>query len=87
MKHRSGQSKPKGHSGHGNEHARHHEDTSHKNPIPASSPVADETIYTCPMHPEVRQNQPGNCPKCGMFLEPMKSSDNGGGSKASDPGE
>ena len=26
-------------------------------------------IYTCPMHPEVRQNHPGNCPKCGMTLE------------------
>ena len=28
------------------------------------------TIYTCPMHPEVRQHGPGNCPKCGMALEP-----------------
>ncbi len=28
------------------------------------------TIYTCPMHPEVRQDHPGNCPKCGMALEP-----------------
>ena len=27
------------------------------------------TIYTCPMHPEIQQNQPGNCPKCGMTLE------------------
>ena len=27
-------------------------------------------IYTCPMHPEVEQNQPGNCPICGMALEP-----------------
>ncbi len=26
--------------------------------------------YTCPMHPEVRQDSPGNCPKCGMKLEP-----------------
>jgi uncharacterized membrane protein len=25
-------------------------------------------IYTCPMHPEVKQNKPGNCPKCGMRL-------------------
>jgi uncharacterized membrane protein YvbJ len=22
-------------------------------------------IYTCPMHPEIKQNEPGNCPKCG----------------------
>jgi len=27
--------------------------------------------YTCPMHPEVRQDHPGNCPKCGMTLEPV----------------
>lgn len=31
----------------------------------------DGTIYTCPMHPEVRQPGPGSCPKCGMALEPM----------------
>ena len=30
-----------------------------------------ETIYTCPMHPEIRQPAPGNCPKCGMTLEPV----------------
>ena len=28
-------------------------------------------IYTCPMHPEVRQTGPGDCPKCGMTLEPL----------------
>ena len=27
--------------------------------------------YTCPMHPEVVQDEPGSCPKCGMALEPM----------------
>ena len=27
------------------------------------------TVYTCPMHPEIRQSLPGNCPKCGMTLE------------------
>src|SRR5205085_10744162 len=31
---------------------------------------AERTIYTCPMHPEVQQDHPGNCPKCGMTLEP-----------------
>jgi Cu+-exporting ATPase len=30
-----------------------------------------DTVYTCPMHPEVRQNGPGTCPKCGMALEPV----------------
>ena len=29
-----------------------------------------ERMYTCPMHPEVRQREPGTCPKCGMELEP-----------------
>ena len=28
-----------------------------------------KAIYTCPMHPEVQQDHPGNCPKCGMSLE------------------
>jgi P-type Cu+ transporter len=28
-----------------------------------------KVIYTCPMHPEVQQDHPGNCPKCGMTLE------------------
>ena len=31
----------------------------------------DATIYTCPMHPQIRQNTPGNCPICGMSLEPL----------------
>ncbi len=31
-----------------------------------------KTIYTCPMHPEVKQNHPGSCPKCGMSLVPEK---------------
>ena len=30
---------------------------------------ASGAIYTCPMHPEIRQSQPGNCPICGMTLE------------------
>src|ERR1039458_6778014 len=33
------------------------------------APSAAKPIYTCPMHPEVQQNHPGNCPKCGMTLE------------------
>src|SRR3989344_7828455 len=30
-------------------------------------------IYTCPMHPEIRQDHPGRCPKCGMDLEPAET--------------
>ena len=29
-----------------------------------------KTIYTCPMHPQIEQDHPGNCPICGMTLEP-----------------
>src|SRR5262245_39827518 len=35
-----------------------------------SSPEGKNT-YTCPMHPEVRSDRPGSCPKCGMALEPI----------------
>jgi Cu+-exporting ATPase len=35
------------------------------------APVPEGTIYTCPMHPEIRQPGPGNCPICGMALEPI----------------
>jgi hypothetical protein len=35
---------------------------------------ADSTIYTCPMHPEIQQAGPGECPKCGMKLVPKASS-------------
>jgi P-type Cu+ transporter len=38
---------------------------------PAAAPVATGTIYTCPMHPQIRQVGPGNCPICGMALEPV----------------
>ena len=36
---------------------------------PAAAPAG--TIYTCPMHPEIRQAGPGSCPICGMALEPL----------------
>jgi Cu+-exporting ATPase len=39
-------------------------------PSAARAPVAQGTIYTCPMHPQIRRNVPGNCPICGMTLEP-----------------
>jgi hypothetical protein len=31
-----------------------------------------KNVYTCPMHPEVKQDAPGKCPKCGMNLVPEK---------------
>jgi len=36
------------------------------------SSTSSGTVYTCPMHPEVRQDRPGSCPKCGMDLVPEK---------------
>ncbi|HTC24045.1 MAG TPA: heavy metal translocating P-type ATPase [Gemmatimonadales bacterium] len=39
---------------------------------PSSGGTADTRIYTCPMHPEVRQVGPGSCSKCGMALEPLE---------------
>ncbi|MDO8345992.1 MAG: heavy metal-binding domain-containing protein, partial [Cellvibrio sp.] len=41
-----------------------------KSPPQQDVPAAAGLIYTCPMHPEVRQDHPGSCPKCGMALEP-----------------
>jgi Cu+-exporting ATPase len=32
---------------------------------------APGVVYTCPMHPQIRRNEPGNCPICGMTLEPV----------------
>ncbi|WP_460451992.1 heavy metal translocating P-type ATPase [Alsobacter sp. SYSU BS001988] len=37
----------------------------------AAAPVPEGTIYTCPMHPQIRQVGPGSCPICGMALEPV----------------
>jgi len=40
--------------------------------VPVSMKVrADDRIYTCPMHPQIRQKGPGSCPICGMALEPV----------------
>ena len=40
----------------------------------SSPPIAPGTIYTCPMHPQIRQLGPGSCPICGMALEPETAS-------------
>lgn len=45
---------------------------------PAPEPMPSGTQYTCPMHPEIIEDTPGDCPKCGMALEPkMPSADAG----------
>lgn len=54
-----------GHEGHSCCHHGGHE--TKDRPVP---PPGANVIYTCPMHPEIRQDGPGNCPICGMALEP-----------------
>ncbi len=46
-------------------------------PAPAAPPPApaESAIWTCPMHPQVRQNGPGACPFCGMALEPLHATE------------
>ncbi|PZU89897.1 MAG: haloacid dehalogenase [Shinella sp.] len=51
------------------DHAHHHDHHADQKPE-AKTPAPEGTIYTCPMHPQIRQTQPGNCPICGMTLEP-----------------
>lgn len=49
------------------EHLKHNNlDESHTHEI-----IKQNTKYTCPMHPEIIRDKPGDCPKCGMALEPM----------------
>jgi P-type Cu+ transporter len=54
-------------------HAHEHRASGHPARVAATArtPVPAGTIYTCPMHPQVRQVGPGNCPICGMALEPV----------------
>src|SRR3954471_24725932 len=54
-----------------------HEACAHHAGHHASAPteqmeVAPGTIWTCPMHPEIRRDGPGSCPICGMALEPLE---------------
>ncbi len=41
-------------------------------PKATTAPARPDAIYTCPMHPEIRQQGPGSCPICGMALEPLE---------------
>jgi Cu+-exporting ATPase len=44
-------------------------------PVAPPEPIKAAAIYTCPMHPQIRQAGPGNCPICGMTLEPVKTTE------------
>lgn len=63
-----------GHS-HGHEHHGHHDHATRAAAtaaVPAAAVKGGKDVeYTCPMHPEIRQMGPGNCPICGMALEPV----------------
>jgi len=53
----------------------HHDQMGHGSGQPIDpSQVAIGTIWTCPMHPQIRQDHPGPCPICGMALEPLEPS-------------
>jgi hypothetical protein len=43
-------------------------------PATGEEVTAPDTVYICPMHPEVKEDKPGNCPKCGMKLQAAKKS-------------
>jgi len=42
------------------------------NTAPATNAPAAKQLYTCPMHPEVISDKPGQCPKCGINLVPVE---------------
>ena len=52
-------------------HAMHENKHEH---VQSNKDTKGKTIYTCPMHPEIRQDHPGSCPICGMALEPLSVS-------------
>src|SRR5688572_27961661 len=68
------------HADHDHGHAGGHDSQgTHRHGTPtgtrSTQEVPEGTIYTCPMHPEIRQVGPGSCPICGMALEPLLPTD------------
>ncbi len=56
-------------------HSQQHGDPPASDAGPGMSPgSAAGTVYTCPMHPQIRRDAPGSCPICGMALEPLMPS-------------
>ncbi|MEX0611129.1 MAG: heavy metal-binding domain-containing protein, partial [Pirellulales bacterium] len=54
----------------GQPHGEHHAPDLVTFAAPPPPAPTGKIIYTCPMHPEIEQDRPGFCPKCGMALEP-----------------
>ncbi|WP_312361833.1 copper-translocating P-type ATPase [Agrobacterium sp.] len=67
--HKHGQERS-GDGHHGHRHHGQHLGSGQPSTQPAPA-VPEGTVYTCPMHPQIRQIGPGNCPICGMTLEPV----------------
>ena len=57
---------------HGHDHGQHH--GGHPSPTAAPATTSPSGLWTCPMHPEIVRDGPGDCPICGMALEPMVAS-------------
>src|SRR5215204_2782942 len=55
------------------DHSCHHHDNGQAATVDPAT-VAAATIWTCPMHPQIRRDHPGSCPICGMALEPLEPS-------------
>ncbi|MFK3741626.1 heavy metal translocating P-type ATPase [Massilia sp. TN1-12] len=70
------------HHGHSARADDHQSEPAHRHPlVPAGAATAPAgTRWTCPMHPEIRRDGPGNCPICGMALEPLVATREGGSS-------
>jgi P-type Cu+ transporter len=66
-----------GHAAQTGDHDHHANPDSHTH---AAAGEVSGTIYTCPMHPQIRREAPGFCPICGMALEPVRPSTEEGGS-------
>jgi Cu+-exporting ATPase len=66
-----GHGDPRSPSGHSHDqHIAHHDHGLSAVPATPAAAAVPGTMYTCPMHPQIRQPEPGNCPICGMALEP-----------------
>ena len=70
--HGQGEKSAPSRAGHRNQEQRHQHGhrQDHADHRSATTALPEGTIYTCPMHPQIRQPGPGNCPICGMALEP-----------------
>jgi Cu+-exporting ATPase len=48
-----------------------HDHAVHDHAVASAAPAPEGTVWTCPMHPQIRRDAPGGCPICGMALEPL----------------